>query len=215
MSNDSEQAYQEVYNFVNGIYITGIICAPIVFALLAVVVCAFRAYKTTFQRLILYHIVITLYVSVPLLFESKCTLIQGGSVSLPYTFICTASSLGMYTQLLWLTTCFCSPSDCQEEIQKSGSMVNLPNASVLDYHSHYLWHMHVWIPLRDGALEAHYYDKLSSAKWDKDTIIFNITVLVLFLEVLVISIILCCLFCYLYAGCTKLEDSSLSCLIST
>ena len=35
------------------------------------------------------------------------------------------------------------------------------------------------------------------AKWDKDAIILNIAVLVLCLEILVISIILCSLFCFL------------------
>ena len=65
-SNDSELAYDEVTNLVIGI--AGSVCAPIVFALLAVVVCAFRAYKTTFQRLILYQILIVL------LCESSCAL---------------------------------------------------------------------------------------------------------------------------------------------
>ena len=37
ISNDPELVYQEVYNLVNGI--TGIICVPIVFTLLGVVVC--------------------------------------------------------------------------------------------------------------------------------------------------------------------------------
>jgi hypothetical protein len=59
MSNDSELAYREESNLVIGI--AGIICIPFVFALLVVVVCGFRAYKTTFQRLILYHIIITLF----------------------------------------------------------------------------------------------------------------------------------------------------------
>jgi hypothetical protein len=54
MSNDSESTSSLVAG------IAGIICTPIVFALLAVVVCGFRAYKTTFQRLILYHIIIAL-----------------------------------------------------------------------------------------------------------------------------------------------------------
>jgi hypothetical protein len=58
-SNDFELVYRELSNLV--IAIPGIICAPIVFALLAVVLCGFRAYKTTFQRLILYHIIISLF----------------------------------------------------------------------------------------------------------------------------------------------------------
>jgi hypothetical protein len=84
MNNDSELVYQEDSNLVAGI--AGIICAPIVFALLAVVVCGFRAYKTTFQRFFLYHIIITLFYecSLILFYKSKLTLlIQDGFMSFP------------------------------------------------------------------------------------------------------------------------------------
>jgi hypothetical protein len=113
-------------------------------------------------------------------------------VSLPYTFIYTASSLGVYTPLhavtnylllltllllrgnpkIWrhgkLAECFCV-----------GLSLVLPAA-------------YVWMPIRDGIYEAPYSDK-----WDTDVIIFNIAVLVLCLEVLIVSLTLCSLFCYL------------------
>ena len=56
---------------------------------------------------------------------------------------------------------------------------------------------YVWIPIRDGTYAALNCDKHFSAKVDIDATILSIAILVLFLEVLVISIILCSLFCYL------------------
>ena len=56
---------------------------------------------------------------------------------------------------------------------------------------------YMWIPIHDGTYEALKCNKHSSAKWNKDLIILNIAVLVLFLEALMVSIILCSLFCYL------------------
>ena len=55
----------------------------------------------------------------------------------------------------------------------------------------------MWLPIRDGSYAAVNCDKNSSAEWYKDATILNIAVLVLCLEILVISIILCSLFCYL------------------
>ena len=137
-SNDSEL---EVYNLTIGI--AGSICAPIVFALLVVMVCAFRAFKTTFQRLILYQILIALL--------SECSCAFQVQIDSPHPrWLCvTAMYLYLYCIISWFIctaavtnygTCFCSPSDCSEEIPTSGSMVNLPNASVFSCHLHYLLH---------------------------------------------------------------------------
>jgi hypothetical protein len=56
---------------------------------------------------------------------------------------------------------------------------------------------YVWIPIRDGTYEALNCDKLYSTQWDKDASILNIAILVLCLEVLIVSLTLCSLFCYL------------------
>ena len=94
-SNDSEQAYAKVSNLV--IDIAGSVCAPIVFALLGVVVCAFRAYKTTFQRLILYHagIAITLL--------CECSFVLRIQVNSPHPrWLCViALALYSYCILSW------------------------------------------------------------------------------------------------------------------
>ena len=196
MSNDSELVSQEVYNLVTGI--TGIICAPIVFVLLGVVVCAFRAFKTTFQRLILYQILIALLCECSFALDIQIDSFtqKGGSVSLPYTFFlyCHLSwyvyttAVTNYLFLLTLRLLRGNPNIWKHgkfaECFCIGLSLTLPAA-------------YVWIPIHDRSYQAWHCDKLSSTKWDKDAIILNIAILVLCLEVLVISIILCSLFCYL------------------
>ena len=192
-SNDSEL---EVYNLMIGI--AGSVCAPIVFALLAVMVCAFRAFKTTFQRLILYQILIVL------LCECSCALqIQINSphprwlcVTAIYLYLYCLISWYVYTAavtnylfLLTLRLLRGNPNIWQhgkfaECFCVFLSLALLPAA-------------YLWLPIRDGTYEALNCDKTPSTKWDKDAIILNIAILVLCLEVLVISIILCSLFCYL------------------
>ena len=198
MSNDSELVSQdpEIYNVVSGI--AGIICAPIVFALLGVVVCAFRAFKTTFQRLILYHIVITFLCECSFALEIQIDFSQPRwlCVTAIYLYLYCLISWYVYTAavtnylfLLTLRLFRGNPNIWQhgkfaECFCVFFSLALLPAA-------------YLWLPIRDGTYEALNCDKSPSTKWDKDAIILNIAILVLCLEVLVISIILCSLFCYL------------------
>jgi hypothetical protein len=56
----------------------------------------------------------------------------------------------------------------------------------------------MWIPIRDGTYEAVICDEFnSSTKWNKDGIILHIAILVLCLEILIVSLTLCSVFCYL------------------
>jgi hypothetical protein len=75
--------------------ISGIICTPIVSALLVVVVCGFRAYKTTFQRLILYHIIIALF--------CECSFALWVKIDFPHPrwFCIIAIYLYLYCTLSW------------------------------------------------------------------------------------------------------------------
>ena len=199
MRNDSELVYQEVYDLVNGI--TGIVCAPIVFALLAVVVCAFRAFKTTFQRLILYHIVITL------LCECSFALQIQNLMYSPYPrWLCvTVIYLYLYCILSWYV--YTAAVTNYLFLLTLRLLMIRGNPNVWQYGkfaecfciflSLALPAAYVWIPIRDVTYEALNCDEIYSTKWNKDTIIFDIAVLVLFLEALVVSIILCSLFCYL------------------
>jgi hypothetical protein len=57
---------------------------------------------------------------------------------------------------------------------------------------------YMWIPIRDGTYEAVICDEFnSSTKWNKDGIILHIAILVLCLEILIVSLTLCSVFCYL------------------
>ena len=182
--------------------IAGSVCAPIVFALLGVVVCAFRAYKTTFQRLILYHIAITLL--------CECSFVLQIQVNSPHPrWLCvTALALYSYCILSWsiYTTAVTNylllltlrlfrgnPNIWQHGKFAECLCVFLSLALPAAY---------VWKPIIffDGTYAAIVCDKNFSANLkllDTNAIILNTAVLVLFLEALVVSIIICSLFCYL------------------
>ena len=196
MSNDSELVFQEDSNLVTGIL--GIICTPVIVALLTVVVCVFTAYKTTFQRLILYQIVIAL------ICECSFALQIQINFSHPRWLCVTAIYLYLYSTLAWYvyTTAVTNYLllltlrlfRANSNIWQHGKFaecvcVCLSLASPMAY---------VWIPICDGTYEALNCDKLSSARWYKDAIILNIAVLVLCLEVLTVALTLCSLFCYLH-----------------
>lgn len=138
-SNDSERDYQEDSNLVTGI--SGTISAPIVLCLLSIVVCVYRAYKTTFQRLILYHILIA--------FFCECSFILQIQINSPHPrWLCiTAIYLYLYFTLSWYvyTTAvtnylFLLSVQLFRANPKFGSTENLPSASVFVYHSLYPWH---------------------------------------------------------------------------
>ncbi|MCG8624507.1 MAG: hypothetical protein MJE68_21250, partial [Proteobacteria bacterium] len=199
-SNDSEQAYGEVSpSLVIGI--AGSVCAPIIFALIAVVVCAFRAFKTTFQRLILYHILIVLLCECSFVLQIRiridsphpsprwlCVIAIYLYLYCTFSWYVYTAAVTNYLFLLTLRLLRGNPNTWQHgkfaECFCIGLSLTLPAA-------------YMWIPIRDRSYQAWHCDKLSSTQWDKDAIILNIATLVLCLEVLVISIILCGLFCYL------------------
>ena len=192
-NNNSEL---EVSNLVAGI--SGIICAPIVFALLAVVVCAFRAFKTTFQRLILYHIFIALLCECSFALE-----VQIDSSRSKQQVCVTAIYLYLYCILSWYiyTTAVTNYLFLLTIRLLRGNPNIWQHGKLAEcfcvFFSLALPAAYVWIPIHDRTYQYHYCDKHSSTKWDKDDIILNIAILVLSLEVLMISFILCSLFCYL------------------
>ena len=187
------------HNLVIGI--AGSVCAPIVFALLAVMVCAFRAYKTTFQRLILYHIAITLW--------CECSFVLHIQINSPRPhprWLCViAIDLYLYCILSWYmyTTAVTNYLFLLTLRLLRGNPNIWQHGKFAEcfciFFSLALPAAYVWIPIHDGTYAALSCDKNFTAnlKLDTDAIIFNVAVLVLFLEALVISIILCSLFCYI------------------
>ena len=69
------------------ISISAAICSPVVLILLILVVCVYKAYKTTLQRLILYHIIFSLLCELPLILLIRFSLYGLVPLSLmfPYT----------------------------------------------------------------------------------------------------------------------------------
>jgi hypothetical protein len=177
--------------------ISGIICAPIVFVLLAVVVCGFRAYKTTFQRLILYHIIITLFCECSLALQIQVNFPHPKwlcAIAIYFYIYCTFSwcvyttAVTNYLLLLTLRLLRGNP-----KIWRHGKFAECFCVCL----SLVLPVAYVWMPIRDGTYVALCSDKLYSAKLYKDAFILNMAILVLCLEVLIVSLTLCSLFCYL------------------
>jgi hypothetical protein len=192
MNNDTEL---EESSLVAGI--AGIICAPIIFALLVVVVCGIRAYKTTFQRLILYHIIIALIcecsfaLQIQLHFSHPKWLCVIAIYLYMYSFLSWYVYTTAVTNYLFLLTLKLLRG--KPKIWRRGKLAECFCVCL----SLALPAAYVWIPIRDGTYKALYCDEVYYTKWDKDAIIGNIVILVLCLEVLIVSLTLCSLFCYL------------------
>ena len=140
--NDSELVYQNDANLLIGI--SGIICTPIVLVLLIVVVCAYKAYKTTFQRLILYYILITLVCefafALQILLDYPCQ--RWICVTVIYLYLYSILSWYVYTAAVtnyMFIIFFCSLSDCLKEIQRFGNTAKLRSAFVFAYPLLYPW----------------------------------------------------------------------------
>ena len=201
--NDTSNDYEltEVSNINLVIGIAGNVCAPIIFALLGVVVCVFRAYKTTFQRLLLYHIAITLLCecSFALQIQVKsphprwlCVIALALSSYYILSWYVYSAAVTNYLFLLTLRLLRGNPNIWQHGKFAECFCVFLSLALPAAY---------MWRPIHDGTYEALGCDKNFSANnlklLDTDFIIVDTAILVLFSEALVVSIILCSLFCYL------------------
>lgn len=137
--------------------------------------------------------------SVHSFFRSRLTLlIQDGFVSQPYTFhLYFTLSWYVYTTAVtnYLFLLSVQLFRANPKIWQYGKLAECICVCL----SLTLPMAYVWIPIHDGTYEALNCDKISSTKWNKDAVILNIAVLVLSLEVLTVSLILCSLFCYLRA----------------
>ena len=194
-NNDSELVYQEDANLVTSI--AGIVCAPIVFTLLTVVVCVYRAYKTTFQRLMLYHILIVLLCECSFALQIQINLPgpRWMCVAVIYLYLYSVLSWYVYTAavtsylfVLTLRLLRANPKIWQHGKLAECVCICLSLALPMAY---------VWMPIHDGTYEVLNCDKVSLNRLNKDETILNIAVLVLCLEILTVSLTLSSLFCYL------------------
>ena len=187
---------QRVSNFVYGGF--GIACTVGMFTLLVLVMCVYKAYKTTLQRIILYHIILTLF----------CEIAFGIQIVLNFNnqrLICKAVSyFWMYSTLAWhvyttVETTYLFFLGCclvrgRYDNQKCGKIAEFICTSLA-----------VCFPLiyifanfdHDKTFEILSCDKLASFKWYKDVIILYVTILTMCTEVFVVCITLWIMFIHL------------------
>ena len=209
-NNHSELLYKRNGAFIIGI--SGLIYAPILFILLVLMCCIYRVYKTTFQRLTLYHILIVLFYQCT--FALQIENLFGG----PRWLCVTASYLLLYCLLCWyiyttavtnfsfiVTLCLLKtgPDIKSHKGSKLAEFVCLFTSVVVPM-------AYLWVPIHDKSHEALLCDDLESSTWHKDALILYVLTLVMSVEVVAVSAVFSCLFCYLR---WRLQNKKLSTLI--
>ena len=194
----------EIGNYAHGI--SGTACAPVVLTLLIVVVCVYKAYKTTLQRLVLYHIIISLLfelVSAPRIEVNFLRTVNHsvGWKCIVIMYVYTYVTFSWYVYTTVVTNCFFiftlrlmrkSPRTWQYWGKVAECIcVFLTVITPMAY---------VWIPIQDGSYKGLYCNHLVSdeVKWYKDTTVLTIILLVMCFEVLSVYVALFCLFCFLH-----------------
>ena len=202
-----------VYKYFNTLAGTSsIICALVVLTLLIVVVCVYKAYKTTLQRLVLYHIIFSLFCE---LSQFSFTLLHLSD----HAWICrTFSYVCLYLILLWstytsvVTNCLFVFAICLTR----GSTRFLRHGKVAEFVCILLTVIipltYVWIPLRDESYISATCGNLStlSSKGYKVGLVVNTVGVVFGLEIVLVCIAMCSLFCFLRR---RLRNSQLTNLL--
>ena len=174
----------------------GAICSLIVLTLLILVVCVYKAYRTTFQRLILYHIIFSLLCELSVLlvipyFEEKiCAVV----IYLSLFFI---NSWSVYTTvvtncLLIFTIRLLRNSPRIWRHGKVAECICICSAIIVPL-------MYVWIPLTEGSGGVTMCSEYET-RFPKDykiATVFHTIYLIMTIEVVFVSVVMCCLFCFL------------------
>ena len=204
----TNSSYLVVANYAHGI--SGIVCTPVVLTLLIVVVCVYKAYKTTLQRLVLYHIIISLLfeLSYALRIELNFPSQRWMCVFVVYLYLFFKLSWYIYTTAV--TNCLFmytlrlirgSPRMWRYGKVAECVCIFLALSAPMAY---------IWIPIQDGSYEAIDCDNQGSTKWSEDSTIWSIATVVLCVEVLFVYIALCGLICFIYR---RLQSKRLNALL--
>ena len=197
ISNNSDQeARLRISNLVVGI--SGLVLTPVVLIITVFVIFIYRAYKTTFQRLILYHILLVL------LSEITFALQIEANFHVHQRWICViVSYLYLYFPIAWYiyTTAMINclflltlrvlrgKSNIWQGSKLAESFcivitIILPMA-------------YLWRPIIDESSIALMCDKVESSTWYKDAMILSTINLIMCTEVVMLCIVLGCMFCFL------------------
>ena len=181
---------------------SGIIFSFVVVSILLVVVFVYKAYRTTFQRLILYFIIIALFCELTFALQLVLNLSNVRWICVPIIYFYLYFPLACHVYITLVTnTSFLLALRLLKgtftKIQKGGQCgevevfcIVLTIITPMAY---------IWIPIHDGSYEAlncnGSEEESEMDTWNKDAIVLNLIVLVMCLEVVLVCIVLCCIFC--------------------
>ena len=211
ISNNSDQEARRINHLVVGI--AGILLTPVLLIITILFIFVYKAYKTTFQRLILYHILLVLLCELTFALQIELNFHVGP----PERRICVSLNyLYLYLPIAWYvyTTAVTNCSFLlavrllrgRPNIWQGGKLaecicivvtITLPMA-------------YLWKPILDGSSVTLTCDKLESSKWYEDTMILSTVILILCIEVVFVCVALGCMFCSLRQ---RLRSSRLTTLL--
>lgn len=183
--------------------VVGVLCLPALLVILFVVI-ANRAYKTTFQRLILYYIFVGLFVefSFGLLIKAvigghtwECMVVFNLYF---YLFIVCYVYITVVTNYsLIQTLCILSRSPKFHKKVVWVECICITSAAVLPA-------LYIWLPIRDSPVSQDIMlcemdlETNATKQWYEDVITFNSILFVMSAEVVIICLVMCVTFCYIH-----------------
>ena len=207
--NHSVLEYERVGAFILGV--SGFIYTPIVLTLLILLSCVYRAYKTTLQRLTLYHVLIVLF--------CECTFAMRIEINFEAPrWICTSVSyFFLYFHFSWYiyTTAVTNFSFIVTlHLLKTGHLKIWKGSKLAEciclVMAIALPMAYISAPIHDQSYLNLSCDNRESVRWYKDSVILNILTLVMCIEVVTVSAVFSGLFCYLR---WRLKNRKLSTLL--
>ena len=195
LSQDSDD-FELIENYVLGA--SGLIYAFIGLIFLILLTCVYKAYKITFQRLTLYHVLITLLYecTVALQIEINFETPRRICVAVSYLYLYYLHSLYVYTMVVtnfsfMITLYLLKTSNSRIwNGHKLSEFICLVTAIVLPV-------TYIWIPIQDQSFQDLSCYNNNTVRWHKDAIILDVIILVMCVEVVIVCGIFSGLFCYL------------------
>lgn len=196
VSNDSDQKARRISDLVVGT--SGLVLTPVVLILAVFVIFVYRAYKTTFQRLILYHILLVLLCEITFVLQIEAIFrVHQRWICVIVTYLYLYFPIAWYIYTTAMVNClfllalrvFRGKSNIWQG-SKLAEFFCIVLTIILPM-------AYLWKPITDGSSVALTCDKLESSTWYEDAMILSMINLVMCTEVILLCITLGCMFCFL------------------
>ena len=180
---------------------SGIVFSIVVLTTLILVICVYKAYRTTFQRLILYFIVISFLCEVTFALQIAVNYEIQIWICVPIIYFYLYFPLAFHVYLTVVTNCTFLLTlrllKGKTNLWHGGKIVEsicialtiaIPVACL-------------WLPIKDGAFEALNCNQSNLTQdwndWNKDDIVINLIILIMCADVILVCIVLCCCICFI------------------